>query len=413
MPLLVGSIAANWAIARIFGRRPRPWLVPLGVAFNLALLGVFKYADFLADTAVFLAGFERERWNIVLPLAISFFTFQQISYLVDLGRGRAPVHGLRDYALYVSFFPQLIAGPIVRHHEIIPQFELDPRRDGLYQRLGRGLTLFAIGLAKKVIIADGLAGTTNAVFAEAVKGSAIAAADAWAGLLAFTFQLYFDFSGYSDMAIGLGLLFGFHLPLNFDAPYMATSIRDFWRRWHMTLMRFMRDYLYRPVGLALKGALREPAAVMATMIMVGLWHGAAWTFALFGAIHGAALVVNRLWRRRKLAMPRAAGWLLTFAFVALSLSLFRSESVPASLNLLAGAFGLHGLASTLVGVKTSGLVLIAVAAVISFIGPTSQTLVLERLRPAWPVSLAISCTFLFIVLKARMGAPPDFVYFQF
>jgi D-alanyl-lipoteichoic acid acyltransferase DltB (MBOAT superfamily) len=279
--------------------------------------------------------------------------------------------------------------------------------------VGQGLTLFAIGLAKKVIVADGLAGMTNAVFAEAIKGSAIAAADAWAGLLAFTFQLYFDFSGYSDMAIGLALLFGFQLPMNFNAPYKATSIREYWRRWHMTLMRFMRDYLYRPVGLALKGPLREPAAVMVTMVLVGLWHGAAWSYALFGAIHGVALVVNRLWSRSKLPMPRAAGWLLTFGFVVLCLSLFRSESVPASLNLLAGAFGFNGFASTLDAVTINGLALLAVAAAISFFGPTSQALVLERPRPEWPASLAVACTFVFIVLKARLGAPPDFVYFQF
>ena len=412
-PLLIGSILANWLIAQVYARHPRLGLIVAGVAVNLLLLGIFKYADLVADTVAFFGGFQRERWNIILPLAISFFTFQQISYLVDLRRGRAPRYGLRDYALFVSFFPQLISGPIVRHHEIIPQFSLDPRRPGLAERLGRGLTMFAIGLAKKVILADELAKASDLVFAKAVAGAPLVPLEAWGGVLAYTFQLYFDFSGYSDMAIGLGLMFGFKFPFNFDAPYKATSILDFWRRWHMTLTRFMRDYLYRPIGLSLKIRFRGSIAMLITMTFIGLWHGAAWTFALFGALHGIALVINQTWRDLGWRLPPGLGWVLTFGFFALSLSLFRSESVPAALALLGAMFDYHALSPALGAVKPIKFGLIAVAAAVAFFGRTSQSIVFDRVRPSWSISVAVSGVLVYVILKARTGPSPEFIYFQF
>ncbi|MFQ5954347.1 MAG: MBOAT family O-acyltransferase, partial [Kiloniellales bacterium] len=266
VPLLVGSVVGNWLVAYL-ATRPQagiewrhrlPWL---GVALNLAVLGVFKYADFFADSLGMLFGVTHDPWNIILPLGISFFTFQQISYLVDLRRGEAPVYDFLDYAVYVTFFPQLIAGPIVRHHEIIHQYREDPWRPGLAQRLSQGLTLLVMGLFKKVVLADGLALIADPIFARAAGVASglgelpLSFAEGWLAALCFTFQLYFDFSGYTDMAIGLALMFGLMLPINFDAPYRATSIREFWRRWHMTLSRFLRDYLYFPMGGNRRGRL--------------------------------------------------------------------------------------------------------------------------------------------------------------
>jgi D-alanyl-lipoteichoic acid acyltransferase DltB (MBOAT superfamily) len=273
VPLLAASILLNWLLAR---HAPRRLVAPLGVAANLAVLGVFKYADFFAGTLAALLGREHTSFGIILPLGISFFTFQQISYLVDRARGRAPLYGLGNYALFVSFFPQLIAGPIVRHDQIIGQYHLDPLRDGLHERIGRGLVLLAAGLVKKVAFADQLAGVADPVFSAVLENASLTPADAWCGVLAFGFQIYFDFSGYSDMAIGLALLFGLVLPVNFEAPYRAVSVIDFWRRWHITLSTFLRDYLYIPLGGSRHGPARQALALLTTMLLGGLWHGAAW-----------------------------------------------------------------------------------------------------------------------------------------
>lgn len=284
IPLLAGSIVVNWFLSRLHTRFPSAHITAIGVAANLALLAAFKYTNFLADSFAWLGGWEHREWSIVLPLAISFFTFQQVSYIADLGRGKAPLYRFDEFALYICFFPQLIAGPIVRHHEIIFQFDEAPTRDGLDERISKGLTMFVVGLGKKVLLADPLAKLADPIYASAAAGDAISMTQGWIATWAYTFQLYFDFSGYSDMAIGLALMFGFSLPINFDRPYRAASIRDFWRRWHMTLTRFMRDYVYVPIGLRipfeLRGRFRLPDVVstVITMALLGLWHGAAWYY---------------------------------------------------------------------------------------------------------------------------------------
>ena len=259
VPLLAGLTLANWALVRVAAATSRRWLLAAGIALNLAVLGVFKYADFLGANLAALAGRGWTPLGIVLPLGISFFVFQKIAYLVDLRRGERHVYGLLDFALFVTFFPQLIAGPLVRHREIIPQFAADPRRAGMWDNLGRGGLLFVIGLFKKLALADTLAPNADFLFGQALHGVALGAVAGWAAAASYTLQLYFDFSGYSDMAIGLALMFGLALPDNFDAPYRATSIRDFWRRWHMTLSRFLRDYLYVPLGGNRRGAWRQAA----------------------------------------------------------------------------------------------------------------------------------------------------------
>ena len=271
VPLLVGLTLLNWVIAWLHEADPkRDWPV-IGVAVNLAVLGVCKFTNFFAGSFTALLGMEYTPWDIILPLGISFFVFQKISYLIDLRRGQAHTYPLLDFFMFVTFFPQLIAGPIVRHNEIIGQFAADPRREEVWENLSRGLVLFAIGAAKKLGIADYVSEVADRLFTAASATGSSSLAEGWVAASAFTLQIYFDFSGYSDMAIGLALMFGLRMPYNFDAPYRATSIRDFWRRWHMTLSRFLRDYLYIPLGGSRQGAGRTYLNLFLTMLIGGLW----------------------------------------------------------------------------------------------------------------------------------------------
>lgn len=349
--LLVGSVLANYACGMGLARNRSGPLLVLGIAGNLALIGYFKYAGFLVDSATSLFGRDIPGLDIALPLAISFFTFQQIAYLVDIRRGHPPAPDLLRYALFVVFFPHLIAGPLLHHAQIIPQFQKDSVFRIARANLLIGAAIFAVGLYKKVVLADGIALYATPVFDNAVHAPP-EFFRAWSGALAYTFQLYFDFSGYSDMAIGLARLFGVRLPVNFNSPYKAASIIDFWRRWHITLSRFLRDYLYVPLGGNRKGPLRRQANVMVTMILGGLWHGAAWTFVAWGALHGLYLLVNHAWRslRRRIAgaaAPSAAEmWLgrtLTFLAVVIGWVLFRARSFEDAMAILRGMAGGNGI----------------------------------------------------------------------
>ncbi|HEX9395546.1 MAG TPA: MBOAT family protein [Burkholderiales bacterium] len=355
VPLLVGSILANYALGRRIQtlapahRRAAYALSVVGIAANLALLAYFKYAHFLAD----IVGLGGTFGSIVLPLAISFYTFQQIMYLVDSLRGDVAKEGLLQYTLYVMFFPHLIAGPLVHHREMMPQFSTSTAKGFRAEDLSVGLSLFVVGLAKKVLIADELSRYAAPVFAAAAAdGPAPDFYAAWCGVLCYTFQIYFDFSGYSDMAIGAARLFGIRLPLNFFSPYRATSIIDFWRCWHMTLSRLLRNYLYIPLGGNRKGRVRRYVNLMITMLLGGLWHGAGWTFVIWGALHGAYLGVNHAWRALKARLgwrERDAWWtrfgarLLTFLAVMLAWVFFRAEDLPSALRLLDAMSGAQGL----------------------------------------------------------------------
>jgi len=409
VPLLAASIVVNWLLARIAHLAKGRWSIAAGVALNLFVLGVFKYADFFAGTLAELGLLQHARWNIILPLGISFFTFQQISYLIDLRRGAAPLYRFDDYALYVSFFPQLIAGPIVRHSEIVHQFAASPLRDGVHERLSKGLVLFLIGLAKKTIIADRLAMFVDPIYARAEAGAALAMSDAWLAAGGFGLQIYFDFSGYSDMAIGLALLFGLTLPENFNAPYRATSIREFWRRWHMTLSRFLRDYVYVPLGGSRLGPARQATALMGTMLLGGLWHGAGWTFVCWGGLHGLALAANHVWRRLGIALPVPVGWLLTMAFVFFTWILFRAETFGAAARIveaLSGPAGGPGLA-----VKHQ--VLLGIAAAIALLGMTGKKLVHDHLRPYPVLGAGLAVGLAYLALHVGGKGAQEFIYFQF
>ena len=323
-------------------------ILTIGVATNLAVLGYYKYANFFIDNLNALSDSNLILHKVILPLAISFFTFQQIAYLVDAYRGETREYSFLHYCLFVTFFPQLIAGPIVHHKEMLPQFAKDVVYKLRSKHLAIGITIFALGLFKKVVLADGVSVYATPVFDAAEAGVMLTFFEAWAGALAYTFQLYFDFSGYSDMAIGIARMFGIRLPLNFNSPYKATSIIDFWRRWHITLSRFLRDYLYIPLGGGRKGKVRRHINIMITMILGGLWHGAGWTFILWGALHSFYLMINHGWRaifksRNKTKIGSFIAWTITFMAVVISWVPFRAESILGANNMLKSMAGVNGI----------------------------------------------------------------------
>jgi len=409
VPLLLGHILTTWLFARAYGATGKHWLLWLGVALNFASLAFFKYTGFLLENLANLAGLTTPEARIILPIGISFFTFQCVSYLIDMSRGDAPQYPFRRLALFVVLFPHLIAGPIVRHNEIIPQFDNDPLRDGLAERVTKGATLLVIGLVLKVLIADKLAPHVDRIFTSAASTTP-GAYDAWLAIIGFSLQIYFDFSAYSEMAIGLALMFGLHFPMNFNMPYRATSLRDFWRRWHMSLSRFLRDYLYIPLGGSREGFPRFVVATMVTMGLCGLWHGAGWTFVIWGLLHGAGLIVCRIWEQAKLPMPAAPGWALTVLFVALAFMIFRAPDMTVVTNMTAGAFGLAGPGSR---PTTATLILLAIAAVLATLKRANPDLVQHVLKPQPFIAVSTAAIAVYVILEVGRGAPSSFIYFQF
>ncbi|MBL4702286.1 MBOAT family protein [bacterium AH-315-I18] len=336
--VIVLSMAANFGASHAIykwpkGKRP---LFLLGLLANLGALFFFKYTNFFFDQ---INLFQTHDWHIdkiILPLGISFFTFQQIAYLFDIYQGKIRPGKLLTYTTFVTFFPQLIAGPIVHHSQMMPQFDKDQSGQFNWQNLSVGITLFALGLFKKVIIADNLAPMAQLVFDNTHQGHPILPIDAWAGTLAYTFQIYFDFSGYSDMAIGAARMFGIILPLNFYSPYKSASIIDFWRHWHITLSSFLRDYLYIPLGGNRSGRFNRYRNLLITMVLGGIWHGAGWGFVIWGTLHGLCLIINHAWRNLlKLCnlqtlqyhwWYRFTGICLTFLFVMICWIFFRAQN---------------------------------------------------------------------------------------
>lgn len=348
--LLLLSIATNFALGMAIGggqaKARERWLVA-GLVFNLGLLGFFKYTNFFLDTLSEVSGRNFGLADIVLPLGISFFTFTQIAFLIDVKRRIAVEFNFTNYVLFVTYFPHLIAGPVLHHKEMMPQFAKPDMGSAKAEDFAVGAALFTIGLAKKVLVADNFAPFATPLFAGAHAGAEPALIAAWAGALAYTMQIYFDFSGYSDMAVGLSRLFGVRLPVNFASPYKSGSIIDFWRRWHMTLSRFLRDYLYIPLGGNRLGEGRRQMNLLATMVLGGLWHGAAWTYVVWGTLHGLYLTVNHAWRRRfgpaRSRPAVAAAWALTFLCVVVAWVFFRAESMQAALAVLSGMAGANGV----------------------------------------------------------------------
>lgn len=397
-------------------RQRGKWLLMLGVCFNLGLLGFFKYTDFfLANISRFVL-MEFEPLDFALPLGISFFTFQQIAFLVDTYKRKAEEVDFGRYSLFVSFFPQLIAGPIVHHKEMMPQFERPIARRFNAENFSIGLLFFTMGLAKKVLIADSCAPWANAVFD--CQGE-ISMLEAWVGALAYTMQLYFDFSGYSDMAIGLGKFFNIDLPQNFNSPYKSTSIGDFWRRWHITLGRFLRDYLYIPLGGNRAGRGRWTVNVMLTFLLGGLWHGANWTFVVWGAYHGALLVLGNLWSKLGISLPRHLAKGLTFLVVLLGWVLFRSESIDKAGKIFTsmidmGNFRTDALALVPGGWQELG-VLALLLAFVNLSPNSSQWATTDRLKKRYAMSLGILFFFCMLGMHDAVlnNVPTEFLYFNF
>ena len=356
--LLLGSIVCNYAfgtwIARAGVRRDerrKKQLLIAAIAANLALLGYYKYANFFVGSVNGVAGTSWSLGEIILPLGISFFTFTQIAFLVDTFQGKVKEYNFVHYLLFVTYFPHLIAGPILHHREMMPQFAQASSYRFSADHFTLGMTIFVFGLAKKVVIADALAEFPGPIFTAVQEGGQPMLFEAWIAALSYTLQLYFDFSGYSDMAIGLSLMFNVRLPLNFHSPYKSVNIIEFWRRWHMTLSRFLRDYLYIPLGGNRKGKARRYLNLMATMLLGGLWHGAGWTFVIWGGLHGLYLVVNHGW----LAFKHGMGWgeggwlarrlavLLTFLAVVAAWVVFRAPDLATASSVLSGMAGLNGV----------------------------------------------------------------------
>jgi alginate O-acetyltransferase complex protein AlgI len=337
LPLLLGSIWFNFRVGTALmdsagstsGRR---WLW-LGIAVNLLLLGWFKYVVFVAANINALFGTAINIHDVSLPLGISFFTFTQIAWLVDSWQGKVRDRSALDFTLFVTFFPHLIAGPILHHREMMSQFSSRWTRAVRLRNVLRGLILFSLGLFKKVVLAD-----TFAIWADAGfdAGAPLDFVAAWSSSLSYTLQIYLDFSGYCDMAMGAALLFNIRLPINFDSPYKALDVQDFWRRWHITLSRYLRDYVYIPLGGGRAGPAAVSVNLMATFLLGGLWHGASWMFVAWGALHGAAIVVHRAWKSGGSSLPTPLAWLLTFTFVDVAWVLFRARSWPDALHVLHG-----------------------------------------------------------------------------
>lgn len=434
--IILLSVGVNFALGRTLidlpARMPaRRVILCSAILFNFGLLVYFKYAGFLLGTSSAALG-------IILPLAFSFHTFQQHAYIMDAYHGRAGRYSLLDYSLFVLFFPQLLAGPIVHHHEMLPQFA-SHRIGRLHARnLAVGLSMFIIGLLKKVIIADRVAPFVAPAFNAAFEGRALSFGDAWLGALAFTFQLYFDFSAYTDMAIGVARMLNIRLPLNFNSPYKSASIIDFWRRWHMTLSRWLRDYIYIPLGGNRRGEARRWVNLMITMLLGGLWHGAGWTFVFWGGIHGFYLCINHLWRRitggqSETARPRVfahgASVVLTFLAVVFAWVFFRAGSFDAAWRIIGSMVGRQGfVVKSQFGDQGEAILLAALLAIAWFLPNTQE--IMNRFRPAlgyrrrrpspagvfqwrpnltWAFILGIAGT----LAIAHLSVIREFIYYQF
>ena len=437
--LLLASIIFNFLIGSSIAyfseknKKKSLQLLQIAIVLNLCLLGYYKYLNFFIDTLKVLVGGEFRSLEYLLPLGISFFTFTQIAYLVDTHRGIAKEYNFGKYLLFVTYFPHLIAGPVLHHKQMMPQFSNTVLRYVNWENIANGLIIFAIGLSKKIFIADALAPYADAVFGASSRGVELTTYEAWAGALAYTFQLYYDFSGYSQMAIGISLMFNIHLPINFNQPYKASSIIDFWRRWHISLSQFLKDYLYIPLGGNQNGPLRRYINLLVTMLLGGFWHGAGWTYVVWGCMHGIFLVINHLWRsifevnksiQSKNKFWITVGWALTFLSVVVAWVVFRSESLTSAQNILLSMFGIESRSISFKevingnfllvanGGKTcANLLLLAIAGIWIYPIIEKMRISISNQKLAWLQSIVLAG--IFIVIINKFGSYSPFLYFQF
>lgn len=439
--LLLGSIACNYAFGLWIAKAgmkhneaQKKHMLIFAIIANLALLAYYKYTNFFIDSLNTATDTNWSMGEIILPLGISFFTFTQIAFLVDTYQGKVKEYNFIHYTLFVTYFPHLLAGPVLHHREMMPQLQLRKNYQLDWDNIATGLLLFTLGLCKKTLIADELAPYANAIFDGVHHGWLPTTYEAWSGALAYTLQIYFDFSGYTDMALGIALMFNIHLPINFDSPYKSTSIIDFWRRWHMTLSRYLRDYLYIPLGGNRKGKVRRYVNLLLTMLLGGLWHGAGWTFILWGALHGLYLTINHLWREQikpqsSLAVPTRlstlSGGALTFIAVVAAWVVFRSHDLHSAAVMLNAMFGIESRPITLLQVLNGQLLLVtnlssdALAKLILlsllWIWLLPNSTKIKFIKGNLPLALIQAIVVIYFLCLAvdQFGSYSPFLYFQF
>jgi D-alanyl-lipoteichoic acid acyltransferase DltB (MBOAT superfamily) len=411
LPIILLSMLFNFVIGNSLNENykkvkiHRKSLLLFGIVANVALLGYFKYSDFFLQNFNWFMGAHISLLHLALPLGISFFTFQQIAYLVDSYKNETKEYDFLSYALFVTFFPQLIAGPIVHHKEMMPQFASRWNLVKNYRNIAAGLFIFSLGLFKKVVIADNFATIADKGFDTM---PVLSFTEGWTTSLSYTMQLYFDFSGYTDMAIGAALLFNIVLPINFNSPYKALSVQDFWRRWHITLSRFLRDYIYIPLGGNRKGNLKTYWNLLVTFLIGGIWHGAGWTFLFWGFLHGVALIINHMWRSLNMQLPKILAWFITFNFVNIAWVFFRAKDWESAIKVLHSMFD---LTSIFTPAKMSLHVdwLIMAFVVVLFFKPTTE--LAKKVTKEYKMALYAGVLFVFAILF--LNHVSKFLYYDF
>ncbi|NPA66266.1 MAG: MBOAT family protein [Epsilonproteobacteria bacterium] len=410
LPIILISMLFNYTVGNILSQDSdakvdKKYILIFGISVNVILLGYFKYRDFFIENFNYIWNENVGLYHLALPLGISFFTFQQISYLVDSYKKETKEYDFLNYALFVTFFPQLIAGPIVHHTEMMPQFASKWNMVKKYRNIATGIFIFSIGLFKKVVIADSFAKMANVGFD---KVEVLNFIEAWTTSYAYTFQLYFDFSGYTDMAIGAALLFNIKLPINFNSPYKATSIQDFWRRWHITLSHFLRDYIYIPLGGSYKGEVRTYLNLLVTFLIGGLWHGAGWNFVFWGFLHGMALVIHRIWKKLGFSLHKIVAWFITINFINFSWVFFRAKNWDDAIKVIKGMFGFEGFSLTSPLYTHIDWFIMAFIIVLFFKNSLELSKQVYRKR-----KMAIYAGILFVSAMLMMNHASTFLYYDF
>ncbi|MBD3795481.1 MAG: MBOAT family protein, partial [Epsilonproteobacteria bacterium] len=413
IPLILGSIFVNYLIGSQLSRHTDRNLLILGILFNVLLLGYFKYTDFFLENFNLFTDSTIPLPHIILPLGISFFTFTQIAFLVDAYKGKVNEYNIFNYMLFVSYFPHLLAGPILHHKEMMPQFDDESNRFKNSRNIAIGLFIFAIGLFKKTFIADNFALWATNGFDISHK---LYTLEAWATSWSYTIQLYFDFSGYTDMAIGISLMFNIILPINFNSPYKALNIQDFWRRWHITLSRFLRDYIYIPLGGNKVSLYHNYLNLFGVFFIGGIWHGASWMFIIWGSLHGFAIVIHRIYKDLGFRMNSFLAWFLTINFINITWIFFRAKDMDSAIKVLSGMFGLNGwgdikITNFLHNIGNSiEITLYFIVAIIILMSKNSNQLA-DNFRPTKKIALAIGLILALGILS--LSKVSEFLYFNF
>lgn len=422
LPIIISSIIVNYSIARgIFKSNNHilrsKLLLICGLSFNLGMLGYFKYTDFFIENVNVLFSTSFTLKNILLPLGISFFTFQQIAFIIDSYKAKSsPPPDLLDYCNFVTFFPQLIAGPIVLPEEMLPQFADKKNRYPIAKNILDGLFIFSLGLVKKVIIADSIAVFANAGHSMYIDHFTMA--EAWLISLSYTIQLYFDFSGYCDMAIGIGKMFNINLPINFNAPYHAKNFSEFWKRWHITLNRFLTQYLYIPLGGNRKGTKRTLVNILIVFLISGIWHGAGWTFIIWGVCHGIGVCIHRIWSKHGIKIPGFLSMFVTFFFINILWVLFRADNLQRAWLIIRSMFDNHNLylstefTSSLPSLLPNkvNMLIFFIAILFAFLGPTAYKLMNDYNAKGIKSVATVVCFCIGVLFVARVVS---FLYFNF